>query len=92
MDPLGNEDLKTILALAQENNQMLHKIRREATWAKFWSVIKIILYLAPLIYAYYYIHPYIEKVNSLYEQTSQVKNFDLQTYLKSLINQETNKK
>jgi hypothetical protein len=92
MDPLQHEDIKAILVLTRENNQMLHKIRREAAWGKFWSVLKIILYLAPLIYAYYYIHPYIEKVNSLYQQTEKAKNFDIQAYLKNLVNQETNKK
>jgi Sec-independent protein secretion pathway component TatC len=92
MDPLEHEDIKAILALTQENNQMLHKIRRDAAWGKFWSIIKVIIFIAPFIYAYYYLSPYIEKVNSMYQSTENVKNFDVQTYLKSLINQETNKK
>ncbi len=73
MSPEEQQLLQRAIQLSEENNRMLHAMRRDAAWAKAWGVVKIIIIVAPLVWAYYYLQPYIAKVNQLYDQTQQLQ-------------------
>lgn len=66
-------EVKQLLALTQDTNHMVHKMRRAAIWGRvfqfvWWGAIIIVSGAAYL----YYLQPYINKVIQLYEQVSGV--------------------
>ena len=66
MQPDEKEILKKTLELAQENNKMLHSIRRSMTWGRILRIIYWVIIIGVGIGAYYYIEPYIDTAIGAY--------------------------
>jgi len=76
MDPEDKQILKKTLELAQENNKMLHSIRRGMWWGRITRIIYWVLIIGASIGAYYYLTPYIDSAIGAY---GNVKG-DLQSF------------
>lgn len=76
MTPEEKEMLKKTLELAEENNKMLHSIRRSMFWSRVVRIIYWVIILGAAIGIYYYITPYIDSAISAY---GNVKG-DLQSF------------
>ena len=68
MEPGEKQILERVLALSEENNQMLHRIRRSqkiAGWVRFiyWAII-----IGASIGAFYFVQPYIDQLKDIYGQ------------------------
>ncbi|KKP55986.1 MAG: hypothetical protein UR80_C0047G0005 [Parcubacteria group bacterium GW2011_GWB1_35_5] len=59
MNPEEKEILKKTLELSQENNNMLHSIRRGMFWGRVMRVIYWVVIIGVGIGVYYYIEPYL---------------------------------
>lgn len=73
---INNEDLRDLvkktLALTEENNRILRKMRSSARWGRFFSVVWWILVIAVSGAAYYYyLEPYVQKAEQIYNQIGQ---------------------
>jgi len=66
MQPEEKEMLKKTLELAQENNKMLHGIRRSMFWGRIIKIIYWVLIIGIAIGAFYYISPYIDSAVGAY--------------------------
>jgi len=88
MDPESKQLLQNTLALAEENNKMLHKIRGVQKRETLWQVVKIFIIIGIAFGAFYYVEPYLNKVMSLYNSVSgmeqKLNNNPLQDLLKKL--------
>lgn len=68
--------LKKALELSQENNKMLHSIRRGMFWGKIIRIIYWVVIIGAAIGVYYYINPYIDSaVNAYGSVKSDLKSF-----------------
>ena len=59
MNPEEKALLEQSLKLSEENHRILLKLQRAARWNTFWSVIKILVFILPLIAGYFYLQPYL---------------------------------
>ncbi|PIR40218.1 MAG: hypothetical protein COV33_00935 [Candidatus Zambryskibacteria bacterium CG10_big_fil_rev_8_21_14_0_10_34_34] len=59
MNSEEKEILKKTLELSQENNDMLHSIRRGMFWGRVMRVIYWVVIIGVSIGVYYYIEPYL---------------------------------
>lgn len=66
MQPEEKEMLKKTLELSQENNKMLHSIRRSMKWGRVVKIIYWVVIIGAAIGAYYYITPYIDSAVGAY--------------------------
>ncbi len=65
--------LQETLALAKENNKMLHKVRNVQKWAAFWRVLKLLIVVGLTLGSFYYIEPYLNKMLDLYNSISNTQ-------------------
>ena len=70
MDPESKKLLEDTFRLAQENNQMLHKVRSVQKWATFWLTLKIFVIIVIALGSFYYLEPYLNKIVDLYNSIS----------------------
>jgi hypothetical protein len=68
MDPEMKELLKKNLALSKENNELLLKMRKVQRWNQIGKNIYWAFVIFFALGAYYYIRPYIGKVDAMYQQ------------------------
>ena len=80
MEPKEREMLKKTLELAQENNKMLHSIRRGMFWGRIMRVVYWIIIIGAAIGVYYYIQPYLDSAIAAYGNTKG----DLKTFINML--------
>ena len=66
MDPESKKLLEDTLTLAQENNKMLHALKRAMLWSRVISVLYWVLIIGSALGAYYFIQPYIDQVLGVY--------------------------
>ena len=60
---------KKSLALAEDTNRAVHKMRRSALWGRFFQVVWWLLIIAVSGAAYYiYLAPYVGRLEQLYVQ------------------------
>ncbi len=52
--------LKKTLELSQENNKMLHSIRRSMVWGRVMRIVYWVIIIGAAVGIYYYIEPYID--------------------------------
>jgi len=76
MQPEEKEMLKKSLELSQDNNKMLHAIRRGMFWGRIMRIIYWVVIIGAAIGAYYYIEPYL---NGAIDAYGDVKG-DLQNF------------
>ena len=86
MDSESRQLLQNTLALAEENNKMLHKIRGVQKRGTLWQVLKLIVIIGIALGSFYYIEPYLNKIMDLYNSVSgmqqQINNSPIQDLLK----------
>ena len=86
MDQESKQLLQNTLALAEENNKMLHKIRGVQKRGTLWQVLKLIVIIGIALGSFYYIEPYLNKIMDLYNSVSgmqqQINNSPIQDLLK----------
>lgn len=76
MEPEEREMLKKTLKLSQENNEILHSIRRSMFWSRMVRGIYWIVIIGATIGIYYYIEPYIDNaINAYGNVKGDLKNF-----------------
>lgn len=66
LDPNEQKMLEEALELAQENNNMLRKMRRAQAWATVWRVIYWAAIIGVFAASYYYLQPIIQDMLALY--------------------------
>lgn len=62
--------LQKILEISEENNKILHSMRRSMRLARIWSIIYWTVIIGSAIGAYYIIQPYIDQLVSVYTGAS----------------------
>ncbi|MDQ3245185.1 MAG: hypothetical protein M3P22_02490 [bacterium] len=76
MDEEVKNMLEETLALAKENNEMLHKVRGVQKQATFFRVVYWVFIILAGIGAFYFIQPYIDAVtNGVGEAKSTLSSF-----------------
>jgi len=76
MDPESKKLLEETLQLAQENNKMLHSMRRSLRWSRIMSIMYWVLIIGISIGAFYFLQPYVDQVVKMYGSVSgALKNF-----------------
>lgn len=66
MQPEEKEMLKKTLELSQENNKILHSIRRSMLRGRIFQIIYWLVIIGVAIGAYYYVEPYIDTAVGAY--------------------------
>ncbi|OGI82637.1 hypothetical protein A3E95_01535 [Candidatus Nomurabacteria bacterium RIFCSPHIGHO2_12_FULL_44_22b] len=74
MDPESRKLLEETLALAQENNKILHGMRRSMRMQRIMSFLYWIFIVGTALGAYYLIQPYIEQLMGVYSGAGDVLN------------------
>lgn len=74
MLPEEREMLERTAALAEDNNKMLHAMRRSMFWSRVMGALYWIAIIGISIGAFYFIQPYVDKVMKLYNSVSGVLN------------------
>lgn len=76
MDPESKKLLENTFRLAEENNRMLHAMKRSMRMARVMSFLYWTFIIGSAVGAYYLIQPYIEQLQGIYSGASDVlKNF-----------------
>ena len=78
------EQLAEVTKLTRQNNKIMRKIERSARIGLIFRTIYWVLIIGSMLGAYYYMQPYIEDINSIYEQfidlPEKIKTFDLSVF------------
>ena len=86
MDPESKQLLQNTLALAEENNKLLHKIRGVQKRETVWRVLKYVVIIAIAFGSFYFLEPYLDKLVGVYDSVmgiqQKVNNSPLQDLLK----------
>ena len=87
MDPESKKLLQDTLALTEENNKMLHKIRGIQRRGAIWQALKWIIIIGIAFGSFYFIEPYLNKVMELYNTVTgmeqKINNNPIQDLLKN---------
>jgi Na+/proline symporter len=67
MDPESKKLLEETYSLEEENNRMLHALKRSMLWSRIMSVIYWILILGISVGAFYFIQPFLDQATSMYD-------------------------
>ena len=68
MTPEERKLLEKTLQLTVENNFILHKQQRAATWSTAFRVVYWVFIIGASLGAYYLVQPYVEQVKGLYSE------------------------
>lgn len=74
MDPESKKLLEETHALEEENNKMLHALRRSMLWSRVMSVIYWILILGISVGAFYFLQPYMDQAMKVYDEVKSNLN------------------
>lgn len=66
MTPEEREMLKKTLELSQENNKMLHALKRSLFWGRVIRIIYWAIIIGAAIGVFYYIEPYLDGIIDAY--------------------------
>ena len=76
MSPEERELLNKSVSLAEDNNRMLHSMKRSMFWAHVMNTLYWILIIGVSVGAFYFIQPYIDQVVKTYGSVSaMLRNF-----------------
>jgi hypothetical protein len=76
VDPESKKLLEETFSLAQDNNKILHAMRRSMRWANVMTTIYWLLIIGTAVGAFYFLQPYINQVVKTYGSVSAaLKNF-----------------
>jgi hypothetical protein len=85
MTPEERELLNKSVALSEDNNKILHSMRRSMRIAHFMSILYWLFIIGISVGAFYFMQPYINKVMDLYNSVS-----GMQQQLNSGLNSSSN--
>jgi len=68
MDEEAKQLLREEVALARENNKVLHKLLRYQCWSRWFGIIKWIIIVGSAIGAFYYLQPLVNNLWSTYSE------------------------
>ena len=74
MDPESKKLLQDTLALAQENNEILHSMRRSMRIQRIMSSLYWAFIVLTALGAYYFIQPYIDQLMGVYSGAGDILN------------------
>lgn len=74
MDELTKAEIRELLELTRENNELLRSANNRARWSVFFWVLRWAITLGLLVGAYYYIEPYVDIAKDTYQRASTVLN------------------
>jgi hypothetical protein len=69
MSPEEREMLEKSVALAEENNKMLHSLMRSMRWGRIARIVYWTLIIGSAVGAYYFVQPYIDQIIGVYGGT-----------------------
>lgn len=72
MDPESKKLLEDTFRIAQENNDMLHSMRRSLRLARFMTFLYWAFIIGSALGAYYLLQPYIDGLKDVYTGASGV--------------------
>jgi hypothetical protein len=79
MDPEDKKLLEKVYELAEENNEMLRKVRAVQKRAFFFQIVRWVFIIGIAIGAFYFLQPYVDNFQYFLENTSdtidKIKNF-----------------
>jgi uncharacterized membrane protein len=76
MTPEEKEMLRKALELSQENNDMLHSIRRGMFWGRVIRIVYWAIIIGAAIGIFYYISPYLDSIINAYGNVKgDLRNF-----------------
>lgn len=67
MQPEEREMLKKALELSEENNKILHSIRRHLLIGRIIRIIYWVVIIGAAVGIYYYLEPYLEGIKGAYD-------------------------
>ena len=73
MDQESKELLERTHKLAEENNKILHKIRKIQKNQAFWSTLKTIVFIGITMGAIYWLQPYLVTIINAYNKIPGMK-------------------
>jgi hypothetical protein len=74
MDPESKKLLEDTHALVEENNKILHSMRRSLRFQHVLSILYWVIILGSAFGAYYFLQPYLQKIMVLYNGAGNVLN------------------
>ena len=74
MNPEEKHLLERSLKLAEENNQILHKMEARQRRATIYGFIKLVIVLAPFVIGYFLLEPYFDEAKSNYNGIQELFN------------------
>ncbi|KND48818.1 MAG: hypothetical protein AB200_00055 [Parcubacteria bacterium C7867-005] len=77
MSPEEKELLRRTLKLSEDNNRILLRLQSSARWQAFWSLIKILFIVLPLVVGYILLQPYFGSAKDTLEQAKSLLDSDL---------------
>lgn len=72
MSPEEKELLERSVTLAEDNNRMLHSMKRSIFWSHVMSVLYWLLVIGISVGAFYFLQPYIDQLTKMYGSASTV--------------------
>jgi len=77
MSPEDRELLQKSVSLAEDNNKILHSMKRSMRYASIVRAIYWIFIIGSALGAYYFIQPYVDEVMSFYNGAREnISNFN----------------
>ena len=77
--------LQKNLELSEENNKMLHHVRRVQIRQFYWNAIKFVIIIALALGSLYFLEPYLEKVTGIFSQVTGSKANISPEYLQQIL-------
>jgi len=74
MDPESKKFLEETYLLEEENNKMLHSMKRSMLWSRVMSILYWVLIVGISVGAFYFIQPYLDQAMNMYN--SAKSNFE----------------
>jgi hypothetical protein len=72
MSPEEKRLLERVAKLSEDNNEILHGLRRVHRWAVFWGLLKIAIFAVPFVIAYFYLEPRLGPLSETFKQAQEV--------------------
>jgi hypothetical protein len=74
MSPEERQLLENAVRLYQDNNKILKGMQRAARWGTIWGIIKIAIYVVPIVAGYIYLKPYLGTLSDTLSHASTILN------------------
>ncbi len=62
-----------LLELLEENNRILKGMQRRARWATAFGIVKLLVYVGLIYFAYVSVQPYVTQLQEVYRQTQGIQ-------------------